>query len=350
MKVRNQTKIVNIGRTSLGGNNNVLIQSMCNVKTSNTKEVIAQINECALLGADLMRVSVLDMSDAEAISVIKQSINIPLVADIHFDYRLAIASIENGADKIRINPGNIGGFENLKKVIESAKKHNVAIRVGVNSGSLEKELINDSSLRVAEKLVASAKKYISMIEQLDFSNIVISLKASNILDTIEAYHLAAEMFDYPLHLGITEAGIKDISLIRSAAGLSPLLLKGLGNTIRISISGEPQDEIIAAKRLLHDLGLYPNYPTIISCPTCGRTQVDIVGLSKTISEYLEKINKPIKIAIMGCIVNGPGEAKECDIGVAGGKDEYVLFKKGNIIKKVSKDDILKTLIDEIDKI
>lgn len=347
MKARNQTKIVKVGEISLGGTNNVLIQSMCNIKTSNVNEVIAQINECAHLGADIMRVSVLDIKDAEAIKIIKQSINIPLVADIHFDYKLAIASMENGADKIRINPGNIGSYDNLKKVIESAKKYKVAIRVGVNSGSLEKELMNNTSLSIAEKLVESAKKYVSMIEELGFFDLVISLKASNVLETIEAYTLAADIFDYPLHLGITEAGIKDISLIRSAAGLSPLLLKGIGDTIRISISGEPREEIIAAKRLLHDLGLYPNYPTIISCPTCGRTQVDVTKLSKTISEYLETINKPIKVAIMGCVVNGPGEAKGCDIGVAGGKDEYVLFKKGEIIKKVSKDDVLKTLIDEI---
>lgn len=349
MKTRNQTKSIKIGDTFIGGQDKVLIQSMCNIKTSNIDEVVAQINECASLGADLMRVSVLDLDDAKAIKTIKEKINIPLVADIHFDYNLAIESILSGVDKIRINPGNIGSFNNLQKVIETAKAHHVAIRIGVNSGSIEKEFL-DSDLPIASKLVESVKKSINLLEQLNFYDIVISLKASNILETIQAYKMIAEQYDYPLHIGITEAGIKDLSLIRSAAGLSPLLLEGIGDTIRISISDDPKEEIKSAKRLLHDLGLYPNYPTIISCPTCGRTQVDVTSLTKKVLDYLETVNKPIKVAIMGCVVNGPGEAKDADIGVAGGKNEFVLFKKGQLIKKVSEFEVLKTLISEIDKL
>ena len=349
MKTRKETKNIKIGSISIGGQDKVLIQSMCNIKTSKTDEVIKQINDCASLGADLMRVSVLDMGDALAIKEIKANTSIPLVADIHFDYSLAITSIESGADKIRINPGNIGTYDNLKKVIECAKKHGTAIRIGVNSGSLEKEFASQD-IPLAEKLFKSALKYITLLEQLEFYDIVVSLKASNIIETIKAYELMSEQCDYPLHLGITEAGIKDLSLIRSTAGLTPLLLKGIGDTIRISITDDSKEEIKAAKRLLHDLGLYPNYPTIISCPTCGRTQVDVANLTNNILNYLETVNKPIKIAIMGCVVNGPGEAKDADIGVAGGKNEYVLFAKGQIIKKVSESKVLETLIDEINKL
>jgi (E)-4-hydroxy-3-methylbut-2-enyl-diphosphate synthase len=297
-----------------------------------------------------MRVSVLDEKDAEAIKEIKKGIKIPLVADIHFDYRLAIIAMENGVDKIRINPGNIGDIDKIKKVVALAKEKHVPIRIGVNSGSLDKDIHDYSEKYTAEKLVMSAKKHVSILEELDFHDIVISLKGSNALETISAYRLASETFPYPLHLGITEAGPKDISLIRSSAGLSPLLLSGLGNTIRISISGDPKDEIKAAKRLLHDLGLYPNYPTIISCPTCGRTKVDVTNLTEKVGDYLETVNKPIKVAIMGCAVNGPGEAKEADIGVAGGQKEFILFKKGEILKKVSEPEVYETLINEIENL
>ena len=296
-----------------------------------------------------MRVSILDEDDAYALREIKKLISIPLVADIHFDYRLAIMSIENGADKIRINPGNIGNEENIEKVVYAAKEKGIPIRIGVNSGSLDKT-INNSNKYCAKDLVNSAKKHIDILKKFGFEDIVISIKGSSIIETIEANRILANEYDYPIHLGITEAGFKDISLIRSSAGLSPLLLEGIGDTIRISISGEPEDEIIAAKRLFHDLGLYPNYPTLISCPTCGRTQVDILTLSKKVMEYLEYVNKPITVAIMGCVVNGPGEAKHADIGIAGGNHEFVLFKKGEVIKKVSEDKILETLIEEINKI
>lgn len=350
MKKRELTRSFKIGNLTLGGQDKVLIQSMCNIKTENYIEVSKQINECAKLGADYMRVSVMDEKDASAIKEIKQRISIPLVADIHFDYRLALIAMENGIDKVRINPGNIGDIENIKKVVEMAKEKNIPIRVGVNSGSLDKTIHDYSTKFKAESLVNSAKKHVKILEDLGFYNIAISLKGSDVLETVEAYRLASETFPYPLHLGITEAGFKDISLIRSTAGLAPLLLDGIGDTIRISISGDPKDEIIAAKRLLHDVGLYPNYPTIVSCPTCGRTQVDVTSLSEKVMSYLETINKPIHVAVMGCIVNGPGEAKNADIGIAGGNHSFVIFKKDQILKKVSEDEAFETLIEEINKL
>ena len=351
MDPRELTKKIEIGNVTIGGKNKVLIQSMCNIKTENVEEIIAQINECAALGADLMRVSVMDEKDALAIKEIKKGICIPLVADIHFNYKLALLAIDSGVDKIRINPGNIGSLEEVEQVVKAAKEKHVPIRVGVNSGSLDQEIHDYSSQYSAKKLVESAKKHVQILEDLGFEDIVISLKATNILETIEAYKLASKEFpNYPLHLGITEAGFKEISLIRSAAGLSPLLLDGIGDTIRISISGEPKDEIIAAKRLLHDCGLYDNYPTIVSCPTCGRTQVDVTELAKKVSEYLETINKPIHVAVMGCVVNGPGEAKNADIGIAGGNHEYIIFKKDKVIKKVPEELAFETLIEQINLI
>ena len=351
MNIREKTRPVKIANIQLGGQNKVVIQSMCNIKTENYEEVAKQINECAALGAEMMRVSVMDEKDAFAIKEIKKRISIPLVADIHFDYRLALIAMESGVDKVRINPGNIGDIENVKKVVALAKQKHIPIRIGVNSGSLDKTIHDYSTSFTAEKLVASAKKHVEILESLDFYDIVISLKGSNVLETVEAYRLASQKFPrYPLHLGITEAGYKDISLIRSTAGLAPLLLEGIGDTIRISISGDPKDEVIAAKRLLHDVGLYPNYPTIVSCPTCGRTEVDVTSLSKRVMEYLETVNKPIHVAVMGCVVNGPGEAKNADIGIAGGKHEYVIFKKDKVIKKVPEDEAYETLIEEINKL
>ena len=318
MTNRINTRQTHIGQLTIGGQNKVLIQSMCNIKTENYKEVIKQINECAALGADLMRVSVMDERDARAIKEIKKGINIPLVADIHFDYHLALIAMENGVDKVRINPGNIGSIDKIKQVVDMAKEKHIPIRIGVNSGSLDKEIHDYSTEYTAEKLVESAKKHVKILEDLGFYDIVISLKGSNVKETVAAYRLASETFPYPLHLGITEAGFKEISVIRSAAGLAPLLLDGIGDTIRISISGDPKDEIIAAKRLLHDCDLYPNYPTLVACPTCGRTQVE-------------------------------GEAKNADIGIAGGHHEYVIFKKDKIIKKVPEALAFETLKEEIDK-
>ena len=347
---RTETRQIKVGNLLIGGQNKVVIQSMCNIKTENYIEVSNQINECAKLGAEMMRVSVMDEKDAFAIKEIKKRISIPLVADIHFDYRLALLAMENGVDKIRINPGNIGDIENVKKVVNMAKEKHIPIRIGVNSGSLDKTIHDYSTSYTAEKLVASAKKHVDILESLGFYDIVISLKGSNVLETIAAYKLASETFPYPLHLGITEAGFKDIAVIRSSAGLAPLLLDGIGDTIRISISGSVKDEIITCKRLLHDCGLYPNYPTLVACPTCGRTQVDVESLARKVMDYLETINKPIHVAVMGCVVNGPGEAKNADIGIAGGHHEFVIFKKDKVIKKVPEAEAFETLVEEINKL
>ena len=350
MKTRNQTRPIFIKGIQMGGQDKVLIQSMCNIKTEKYEEVANQINRCAALGCDIMRVSVLDEADARAIKEIKKKISIPLVADIHFDYKLALLAMESGVDKVRINPGNIGSIENVKKVVDLAKEKHIPIRIGVNSGSLDQQVHDYSTQYTAEKLVESAKKHVKILEDLGFYDIAISLKGSDIRETIAAYRLAAKTFPYPLHLGITEAGFKEVSLIRSSAGLAPLLLEGIGDTIRISISGDPCDEVIAAKRLLHDCGLYPNYPTIVSCPTCGRTMVDVTGLSHKVMEYLETVNKPIHVAVMGCVVNGPGEAKNADIGIAGGNHEFVIFSKGKVIKKVPEAEAFEALKDEINKL
>ncbi len=346
---RTNARQFQIKNTTIGGQNKVLIQSMCKHKTSHVDEIIKEINECAKLGADLMRVSILDEEDAMAIKEIQKGISIPLIADIHFDPRLAILAINNGVDKIRLNPGNIKNEEKIKEIVELAKKKGVVIRVGANSGSVDSSF-DEKDISLSEKLVYSAKKQVEILEKYDFHNIVISLKASNIHETIAAYRLASEIFPYPLHIGITEAGPKDISLIRSVAGLAPILLDGIGDTIRISITGPSQDEVIAAKRLLHDCGLYENYPTFISCPTCGRTQVDCRPLGLKVLKYLEDNNIKLAVAIMGCVVNGPGEGKNADIGVAGGKGEYVIFKKGQIIKKVSEEEVYDTLINEINSL
>ena len=335
---RLETRLVKIGNTSIGHSNNVKIQSMCNIKTSKYEEVIKQILELEKLGCDIIRVSVMDESDALAIKEIKKAIHIPLVADIHFDYRLALKAIENGVDKIRINPGNIGSIENVKKVVDACKEKHIPIRIGVNSGSLDKTIHDYSTHYTANALVESAKKHVKILEDLDFHDIVISLKGSDVLTTIKAYEIASETFPYPLHLGITEAGTKEIGIIRSVSGLAPLLLKGIGDTIRISLSADPKEEVIAAKRMLHDLGLYPNYPTLVACPTCGRTRVNVPGVADKVLKMLEEINKPITIAVMGCVVNGPGEAKNADIGIAGGNGEWILFKKGQVIATLKNDD------------
>ncbi len=346
---RHETRIVKVGNVQIGGQNKVVIQSMCNIKTENVTEVVKQINECAKMGAEIMRLSIMDNADAMAIKEIKRLTTIPLVGDIHFDYRLALLAMENGIDKIRINPGNIGSNENVKKVVDLAKAKHIPIRIGVNSGSLDKSIHDYSSKYSAAKLVASAMKHVKILEDLSFYDIVISLKGSSIKETIEAYRLASETFPYPLHLGITEAGIKEISLIRSSAGLSPLLIDGIGDTIRMSITDNPIEEIKACKRLLHDCELYPNYFTFVSCPTCGRTEVHLEALANKILDYLESHQKMIHVAIMGCVVNGPGEAKNADIGIAGGKHEYVIFKKDKIIKKVSEAEAYNALIEEINK-
>ncbi|MCQ2792865.1 MAG: flavodoxin-dependent (E)-4-hydroxy-3-methylbut-2-enyl-diphosphate synthase [Bacilli bacterium] len=344
---REKTKRIQIGNTFIGGTNNVLIQSMCNIKTERYKEVADQINRCEKLGADLMRVSVLDEKDAEAIKEIKKLINIPLIADIHFDYRLAIKSIESGADAVRLNPGNIGSKENIEKVVSLCKQKHIPIRIGVNSGSIDKEINNSTKSVRSNELNESAKRTVKILEDLEFYDIVISLKGSHVLETVEAYRLAKDAFNYPLHLGITEAGPKDIGLVRSVAGLAPILLEGIGDTIRISLSDEPEEEVRACRRLLKDLEIRTDYPTLISCPTCGRTQVNLVPLAEQVLNFLEENKINLTVAIMGCIVNGPGEAKRADIGCAGGKGQWVIFKKDKILKTVLEKDIYKELTSEI---
>ena len=350
MNQRELTKKIKIGNTFIGGSNRVLIQSMCNIKTEKYLDVIKQINECAAAGADLMRVSVLDENDAYAISKIKEGISIPLIADIHFEYKLALICLEQGIDAIRINPGNIGSVDTIKLVVDKAKERHVPIRVGVNSGSMDKSIFDNDGIVTSHYLYESALKHVKILEDLGFEDIVISLKGSSAKETIEAYRYASKMFKYPLHLGVTEAGPKDTGLIRSSAGLAPLLLEGIGDTIRISLSDDPIEEIKAASRLLHDLGLKDDYPTFISCPTCGRTEVDLIPTAKIIQKYIEDNHINKTIAIMGCIVNGPGEARHADLGAAGGNGVWAIFKKGKVLRRVKNEDIVEELIKEINKL
>lgn len=350
MNQRELTKKIKIGNTFIGGSNRVLIQSMCNIKTEKYLDVIKQINECAAAGADLMRVSVLDENDAYAISKIKEGISIPLIADIHFEYKLALICLEQGIDAIRINPGNIGSVDKIKLVVDKAKEKHVPIRVGVNSGSMDKSIFDNDGIVTSHYLYESALKHVKILEDLGFEDIVISLKGSSAKETIEAYRYASKMFKYPLHLGVTEAGPKDTGLIRSSAGLAPLLLEGIGDTIRISLSDDPVEEIKAASRLLHDLGLKNDYPTFISCPTCGRTEVDLIPTAKIIQKYIEDNHINKTIAIMGCIVNGPGEARHADLGAAGGNGVWAIFKKGKVLRRVKNEDIVEELIKEINKL
>ena len=347
MNTRNMNKKIRVGNTFIGGQNKVIIQSMCNTKTKNIDETVNQIKELETLGCEIIRVAILDEEDARAIKFIKEQINIPLVADIHFDYRLALICADGGIDKIRINPGNIGSIDNVKKVVEKCKEKNIPIRIGVNGGSLEKELLDKYGHDNPEAMLISAKKEVKILEDLGFYDIIISLKSSNVLTTIKAYELASKEFNYPLHLGITEAGALLTSSIKSSAGLGVLLYQGIGDTIRISISDEPKKEIQVVKELLSNFNLYNNHPNLVSCPTCGRIQYNMIPVVKEIEEFLQTINKPIKVAIMGCAVNGPLEAKNADIGIAGGQKEGLLFKKGQIIKKIPQDKLVEELKKEI---
>lgn len=346
MKNRKQTKVIKIGNIEIGGNNKIAIQSMCNIKTSNTSSVIDQILALEKAGCEIIRVSVLDMDDALAIKTIKEHIHIPLVADIHFDYKLALQAIESGVDKLRINPGNIGSIKKIKLVVDKCKEKNIPIRIGVNMGSLDKEIEKEYG-RTARSLVESAKKHIKILEDLNFYNIVVSLKASDVLTTIEAYELASNSVRYPLHIGITEAGTTYTGSIRSSIGLGILINEGIGDTIRVSLSDNPISEIKAAKEILASFNLYTK-PKLTSCPTCGRTQYNMLPILNEIDNFLENYpNENIKVAIMGCVVNGPGEAKDADIGIAGGIGEALLFKKGIIIKKIKEENIVSELKKEI---
>ena len=350
MLARELTRPVSLGGIKLGGHNAVMIQSMASIKTSRVEEVSAQINRCAALGCQAMRLSVLDEEDAHSFAEIKKRVSIPLIADIHFDYRFALWAIEGGVDAIRINPGNIGDRDKIQAVVDACKAKRIPIRIGVNSGSLDKEIYQGKDIIRSEMLVASAKKHVEILESMGFEDIVISLKGSSVLETVEAYRLASKTFPYPLHLGITEAGPKDVGLLRSAAGLSPLLLDGIGDTIRISLSDDPEEEVKACCRLLHDLGLYPHYSTFISCPTCGRTSVSLIPTAKKIQEYLEENRIELTVAVMGCIVNGPGEARHADLGCAGGNGSWVIFQKGEVIRRVTDEEIVSAMIQEIDRL
>ncbi len=345
MITREKTIGFNIANLPFGGNNTIYIQSMCNTKTKNIDETVKQILELEKLGCQIIRVAVLDKDDALSISKIKEKINIPLVADIHFDPELAIIAINQGIDKIRLNPGNINNREKIKEIVSLCKEKNIPIRIGVNGGSLPKDI----SKPTPENMIEAAKRHITILEELDFHNICLSLKASNIDLTIEAYKLASKTFNYPLHIGITEAGTSFKGLIKSSIGISKILDLGIGNTIRVSLTDDPKYEVIAAKEILKELHYIDNIPTLTSCPTCGRTLVNMIPIAKEIENYLNTVNKKIHVAVMGCAVNGPGEAKEADLGIAGGIGEFLLFKKGVIIKKIKENEILDTLKSEIDK-
>ncbi len=342
----NLKKEIKIGTVTIGGNHPIAIQSMTNTKTRDIESTVRQINELAKIGADIVRITISNIDDALAISKIKERTSIPLVADIHFDYRLAIEAVNQGIDKIRINPGNIGSHENVKAVVEACKKRNVPIRIGINSGSLEKDLYQKYGGVTPEALLESMKRHVELIESYDYHNLVLSIKATDINTTIKTNQLLNQYFDYPIHIGLTEAGTINSGIVRSSYTLGTLLNDGIGNTIRVSLTGDPLNEISVAKNILAMFNLYQK-PTLISCPTCGRTNYNMELVVNEIEKFLETVNKPIKVAIMGCAVNGPGEAKDADIGIAGGNGEALLFKKGEIIRKIPENDLVSELIKEI---
>ncbi len=345
---RDHTKIIQIGNVAIGGGNPIRIQSMTNTPTEDVKATVAQIHKLEAAGCEIIRCTVPTSDAAKAICEIKKDISIPLVADIHFDYRMAIEAIENGADKIRINPGNIGGEEKLKEVVKAAKEKNIPIRVGVNSGSLEKNIIEKYGHVTAEGIVESALDKVAMIENAGYDNIVISIKSSDVLMCIKAHELIAEKTNYPLHVGITEAGTLFSGTVKSSVGLGIILYEGIGDTIRVSLTGDPCEEIKAGKLILKTLGLRKGGISVVSCPTCGRTKIDLIGLATKVEKLVEDYPLDIKVAVMGCVVNGPGEAKEADLGIAGGIGEGLLIKKGEIIRKVPEDQLLNVLKEELD--
>jgi len=349
---RKKTRIISIGDLKIGGDNPILIQSMTNTDTRDVKATVEQIARLEDAGCDIIRVAVPDREAAEALSGIKAGIHIPLVADIHFDYRLALTAIENGVDKLRINPGNIGGRDKVKAVVEKAKERQIPIRIGVNGGSLEKDLLAKYGKPTAEALVESAERHMAYLQDEGFEDIVVSMKSSDVLTTIDAYTLFSEKYDYPLHLGITEAGIMQSASVKSSVGLGYLLLNGIGDTIRVSVTGDPVGEVDVAREILKSAGRYDRKDAgveVVSCPTCGRTEIDLIGIAEEVNRRLYHMDKNIKVAVMGCVVNGPGEGREADIGVAGGKGKGVLFKKGEIFKTVKEEEIVDALMDEINR-
>ncbi len=344
---RNQTRQIDVGGVKIGGQNKVVIQSMCNTKTKDIEATVNQILQLEDAGCEIIRVACLDLEDAKAIKEIKEKIHIPIVADIHFDYKIALQAIESGVDKIRINPGNIGSEEKVKSVVDACKKNNIPIRIGVNAGSLEPELLEKYGKPCSDAMIESAKKHVEILEKLDFYDICISLKASNLDMCVEAYEKASKEFPYPLHLGITEAGTAFSGTIKSSIGLGVLLRQGIGDTLRVSLSDDPVEEIKVCKEILKNCNLLKNVPKLVSCPTCGRIQYDLIPIAKEIEKFLQTINADITVAIMGCAVNGPGEAREADIGIAGGKNEGLLFKKGEIVRKIKQEHIVSELKKEI---
>lgn len=345
---RKQTKQIRIGNVTIGGGAPVAIQSMTNTRTGDVQATVAQIKELTAAGCEIVRCAVPDMEAAKALGEIKKQITIPLVADIHFDYRLALAAIEYGADKIRINPGNIGAPERVRAVAEAAKSRHIPIRVGVNSGSLEKSLIERYGGVTAEGLVESALDKVAMLEQFGFSDIVISIKSSDVLMCVKAHRLIAERTSYPLHVGITEAGTLRSGNIKSAIGLGLILSEGIGDTIRVSLTASPVEEVVSAKLVLRTLGLRKGGIEVVSCPTCGRTKIDLIGLAEQVEAMAAGYDLPIKVAVMGCAVNGPGEAREADLGIAGGAGEGLVFRKGEIVRKVPESELLSALKEEIE--
>lgn len=345
---REHTKTVKIGNRVIGGGNPVLIQSMCNTKTQDAEATISQILRLEKAGCDIIRVAVPDLEAAKAIRQIKEGIHIPLVADIHFDYRLAIAAIENGADKIRINPGNIGSRDRVQAVVDKAREYNIPIRVGVNSGSLEKHLIEKYGGVTAEGIVESALEKTALIEEMGYDNLVISIKSSDVQMCVRAHELIARKTDHPLHVGITEAGTYLSGNIKSSVGLGIILYQGIGDTIRVSLTGDPMEEVKSAKLILRTLGLRKGGIEVVSCPTCGRTRIDLIGLANQVETMVTEFEDlDAKVAVMGCVVNGPGEAREADIGIAGGVGEGLLIRKGEIIRKVPEDELLSALYQEL---
>lgn len=347
MFTREQTKTVAIGDRIIGGGNPILIQSMTNTRTEDVAATVAQIKELTRAGCEIIRCTVPTLEAAQAIREIKKQITIPLVADIHFDYKMAIAAIENGADKIRINPGNIGAKERVQAVVDKAKEYNVPIRVGVNSGSLEKHLLEKYGGVTAEGIVESALDKVHLIESMGYDNLVVSIKSSDVLMCVKAHELIAKECPYPLHVGITESGTVYSGNVKSSVGLGIILHEGIGNTIRVSLTGDPVEEIRTAKLILKTLGLRKGGIEVVSCPTCGRTRINLIKLANQVEEMVADIPLDIKVAVMGCVVNGPGEAKEADIGIAGGIGEGLLIKKGEIVKKVKEEELLDTLRQEL---
>lgn len=344
---RKKTKVIKIGKIKIGGSNPIAVQSMTNTDTKDTEATLKQIKRLEKAGCEIVRVAVPDEKAAKALKKIKSKISIPLVADIHFDYKLALQAAEAGVDKVRINPGNIGEMWKIKEVVKACKKRKIPIRVGVNIGSLEPE-VEKKYGRTAKAMSASALKNIKILEKLNFKDIVISLKASDIPRTIEAYRLLSKKVNYPLHLGITEAGTPKSGIIKSSVGLGVLLEEGIGDTIRVSLTGDPEEEVRVAWEILKSLNLRKRGPQLVSCPTCGRTEINLIKLANEVESKISSIEKPIKVAVMGCIVNGPGEAKEADIGIAGGRKAGVLFKKGKIVKTLPEGKLLTELIKEIE--